>query len=183
MALLVEDGTGLAGAESYASVADATAYHAARGNAAWAALASDTIREQNLRKATDYMVQVYRLRWKGWRVSVTQALDWPRSEVERADYAALQANGLTTISGDYYYPADEVPAEVEKACFELALAAIAGDLNPDIGRRTIREKVDVIEVEYDRFSPLVKVYRDVDGWLSPLLEYGGSGAFRKVTRT
>jgi hypothetical protein len=182
MALVVEDGTGLAGAESYVSVADATAYHAARGNAAWAAVASDTVREQLLRKATDYMVQVYRLRWKGWRISVTQALDWPRSEVERADYAALQTNGMTTISGEYYYPADEVPAEVEKACFELALVAIDGDLNPDIGRRTIREKVDVIEVEYDRFSPLAKMYRDVDGWLAPLLDSFGSGVFRKVIR-
>jgi hypothetical protein len=36
MALIVEDGTGLANAESYVSVADATTYHANIGNTAWA---------------------------------------------------------------------------------------------------------------------------------------------------
>ena len=35
MSLVTEDGTGLPTAESYISVADATTYHTARGNAVW----------------------------------------------------------------------------------------------------------------------------------------------------
>lgn len=51
MSLVTEDGTAKADAESYCTVAFATTYHSDRGNAAWAALASDTVREQLLRPA------------------------------------------------------------------------------------------------------------------------------------
>lgn len=65
MALTVEDGTIVAGADSYISAEDATAYHAARGNSAWAALTADAM-DQHIRKATDYMGQVYGLRCSGY---------------------------------------------------------------------------------------------------------------------
>jgi hypothetical protein len=169
MALIVENGTGLANAESYISVVDATTYHANRGNAAWAALDSDTVREQALRKATDYMEQVYRLQWKGSRVTNTQALSWPRYDVERED-------------GSGWYASDAVPNEVKNACAELALKASADDLSPDLGQGIIREKIDVIEVEYDKNSPQYTQYRAVNNMLAPLLN-GLSGAFRKVIRT
>ena len=39
MSIVTEDGSGRADAETFISVADASAYHADRGNAAWAALA------------------------------------------------------------------------------------------------------------------------------------------------
>ena len=44
MALIVEDGTGLANAESYVSVADATTYHTNYGNTAWTAIIRSTAR-------------------------------------------------------------------------------------------------------------------------------------------
>ena len=81
MPLVTEDGTGLATAESYATLVEAAAYHTSIGNSSWAALASDTVREQYLRKATFYMLQRYRPRWSGWRKTSTQALDWPRYNV------------------------------------------------------------------------------------------------------
>ena len=68
MAIVVEDGTGKSTAESYISVADASTYHTARGNTAWAALTTDALREAALRKATDFMRQVYRSRWQGYKV-------------------------------------------------------------------------------------------------------------------
>jgi hypothetical protein len=85
MALIVEDGTGLANAESYVSVAAATTYHANVGNTAWAAITSDTTKEQLLRKATDYMVAQYRLQYAGCRRYSTQSLDWPRLYVPLID--------------------------------------------------------------------------------------------------
>jgi len=60
VALIVAPATG---AESYISVADADTYHASRGNAAWAAIATTAIKEQCLRRATDYMTAEYGARW------------------------------------------------------------------------------------------------------------------------
>jgi hypothetical protein len=181
MALEVEDGTAKANAESYISVADTDSYHSLRGNTAWTG--AEGVKEAALRKATDYMLQVYRLRWRGTRVTGTQSLDWPRNWVERDDYAYVTMNGAATIGGFQYYPADEVPVEVQRACAELALKALSDELSPDIGRRTIREKVDVIEVEYDKNSPQYVMYRAIDNILAPFLSGLGSGAFRKVVRT
>lgn len=165
MALIVEDGSIVAGAESYISVSDADAYHAARGNAAWTG--TDAAKEALLRKATDYMLQVYGLRWKGDRVSATQALDWPREGVE--------------VFGFDIDP-DVVPDAVANACAELALRAASGDLTPDVARRTVREKVGPIEVEYDRNAPALPDYQAVDNMLAALLR-GTSGVFRLVVRT
>lgn len=173
MALEVEDGSGKADAESYISVADATAYHAARGNAAWAALASDIVREQMLRRGTEYMVQEYRMRWKGVRATAVQALDWPRGLVERPDYAYAGINGYTTISGDYYFPSDEVPVEVQRACAEMALRAISTTLAPDLGAPVTREKVGPIEVEYAEGARQTTRYQAIDNILAPFLRISG----------
>jgi hypothetical protein len=181
MALIVENGTGLANAESYVSVADATTYHANRGNAAWAALASDTVREQLLRRATDYMMQTYRLRWNGTRVNGVQALDWPRAYVKRQDYEYQGLNGSTFIGGYYYYPSNEVPPEVKNACAELALKASSSTLLADLTQGVKRKKVDVLEIEYDQYSPQTKRYVAIDRLLAPFLS--GSSASHQVVRS
>lgn len=180
MSLIVESGTGSATSESYCSVADASAYHTARGNAAWAALASDTVREQCLRKATDYMVQVYRLRWGGVRVSGEQALDWPRNFVIREDFQASTINGYQMLGGNYYYPNDEVPTEVKNACAELALKSASDDLLPDLTQGVVMERVDVLQIEYDKYSPQSPRYTAIDRLLAPFLS--GSSVSRTVVR-
>lgn len=159
MALIVEDGNGLVNAESYISVADATTYHANRGNADWAAIASDTIREQLLRKATEYMMAVYRLRWAGYRYNSTQALDWPRLYVPVLD--TLSANQFPQ-----YVDFNIVTVAVKNACAELALKANTEALMADLSQATVKEKVDVIEVEYDKYSPQYKRYIQIDNSLS-----------------
>lgn len=161
MALITEDGTGRADAESYISVTDADTYHGNRGNASWAAL-SATQKEEALRKATDYMVQVYRSRWAGLRMSATQALDWPRYEVPRADF------------GDYY-PSNAVPSQVKYACAELAIKAAAGTaLAADLAAPATRVKVGPIEKEFDPNARQTTIYRAVDGLLRPFLARGES---------
>lgn len=167
MTLVVEDGTGLSTAEAYISAADASTYHTARGNAAWAALASDAVREQMLRRATDYMGQVYRVRWAGNRVTTTQALDWPRVNVPMRDGPGGR--------GSYpsYYPSNAVPAAVARACAELALRASAAALIPDEGQAVKRKKVGPVEVEYQDYSRATKTYRAIDNLLEPLLGSGG----------
>jgi len=167
MALEVEDGTGKATAESFISVTDASTYHTARGNAAWAALASDAVREQCLRKATDYMEQVYRSRWQGCRVSETQALSWPRYSVVVEGYLVDDAS---------------VPDAVKRACAELALKASSADLAPDLTQGVVREQIGPIAVEYDKNSPQATRYRAIDAMLAPFLTSGG-GCSVKLVRT
>lgn len=164
MALVVEDGTGLSTAESYVSVAAATARQAALGNTTWATLTTAEM-EQALRRATVRMEQTYREQWKGNRHTVDQALSWPRNSV--------------VVDGFVVVDADVVPTDVANACADLALKAAAADLTPDLAQGVVREKVGPIETEYDRGSPQAKRYRAIDMLLAPYLK-GGSGMARLV---
>jgi len=175
MALIVENGTGLATAESYASVAEADTRLANYGFTAWAAL-TVAAKETALRLATDFMVNSFRTRWKGYRVNTTQALDWPRYYVERED----------ALSGGYglapYYDSASVPAEVKNACIDLAYKTTQGvDLAPDIEQAQKRVKVGPIEVEYDTTGNVATIFRAVESKLRPLLKTGG--AMTRLVRT
>lgn len=177
--LIVEDGTGLANAESFISVADATAYHLARGNDAWAAIATDTIREQLLRKATDYMQGQYREIWTGYMLKPTQALAWPRYYVPIKGYALVGIGSATGFGA--YWPSNAVPVIVANACAELALKALTLTLAADIERVTIREKIGPIEVDYMPGSlPFVR-YRAIDNMLQAF--FSGSAGSTKVVRS
>lgn len=120
MALVVEDGTGLATAESYLSVADAGTYHSNHGNSTWSG--TDAAKEAALRRATRYLDGHYRGRWKGFKRLRTQALEWPR-------YEAYDLSG-------YDLDSDEVPTAVKHATAEAALRELVspGSLQPDLDR-------------------------------------------------
>jgi hypothetical protein len=171
MALVTEDGTGLAGAESFCSVSFADTYLGNFGYALWATM-STTEKEQALRRATLYMQQVYRMRWAGDRVTTTQALDWPRVGVPRRDVGSWGAWG-------YYggfaseYASNVVPAEVQQACAKMAYKAAAGDLSPDLSQAKTRVKVGPIETEYAAGSTQYVRYREIDNLLSPFMKMGG----------
>lgn len=181
MALIVEDGTAKSDAESFISVSDADTYQSNRGNATWAALTT-TQKEQLLRKATDYMEQVYRERWKGLRKTASQALSWPREWVPREDYYAVDSAIPDSVDGTFYYASNVVPTEVKNSCAELAYKANSADLAPDIDRVTKREKLGPMEVEYQDYGKPYKTFRNVDNFLSVLLKSSGSGVFRKLER-
>lgn len=171
MTLIVEDGTGLSDAESYASVTYADTYHYNRGNTDWSGF-STAAKEQLLRKATDYMLQKYRGELKGTRVSDSQALDEPRDGVY-IDNNVLVSNSI-------------VPKEFKNATCELALRSNDGELLEDSGGRlTTKEKVDVIEVEYSDKggTSSAVIYGSVDKMLKPYLEGGSvSGMVGRVER-
>lgn len=173
--LVVEDGSAKPDANTFASLAAADAYHAARNNAAWAAKPVGD-RKAALVRATDYMEQMLRLLWKGSRLTGTQALSWPRAFVPREDYYSTSSVAPDSVDGLYYYPSDLVPSEVVKATAEYALRAVSGALAEDLGQRTKREKVDVIEVEYDTASPQYTTYRAIDNMLAPLMTSGASAS-------
>lgn len=161
MALVVEDGTGLATAESYVSVADTTTRLGALGISIWTDLTNAEM-EEALRRATNYMGQAYRQRWQGARRTTTQALDWPRVDVVVDRYTAVAY--------------DSIPADIANACADLALKAAAGDLNADLERAIIRDKTGPLETEYSPHSPQSVRYRSIDMALAPYLTGGGAMA-------
>jgi len=125
MALEIEDGTGKTDSVTYASEAELAAYALARG-----VTVSGTDTEL-LITAMDYIESQ---RFKGDKGSSAQALQWPR---------------LNVLVDGYYIDSDEIPLLLKEAQIEVALSIDGGD-NPmaNQGRETVKEKVDVIEVEY-----------------------------------
>ena len=159
MALIVEDGPGKVNAEAYCDAAFATAHHIARAKGDdWDAVDD---KEAALRRATDYIEQTYRGRWSGMRWTNEQALDWPRVDVAWPD------------SPQGYRPYNVIPVELKRACAELALRTAAGDLLADLGRETLSEKVDVIEVTYAEGGSRQTQFAAVDRLLRSLMKGGG----------
>lgn len=131
MALVVEDGTGMANANSFVSRADYIAFAALRGVVIPDTVASDV----ELVKAID---KILTMCFKGTKAVDGQALPFPRHE---EDYL-----------GVLVYPDDEVPADVIRGQILFAMAVHDGvDLMPNhVGGVGIkREKIGPIETEYD----------------------------------
>jgi hypothetical protein len=165
MAFVVETGAGLSNANSYASVSAADSYVADRGITGWTAL-TETIKQQSLVKATDYLEATYRAAWKGNRVSETQSLSWPRYNV---------------IVDGFNFPSNVVPTQVVNACIEMAIRASVGEtLLADQGQRVRREKIDVIEVEYQDYSDPTQRYPLVNRMVMPYLLSASESGFAVV---
>lgn len=130
MALIVENGTGIPGANSYVSLEDARSYAEARG----IELAQDDfIAAQQLVNAFD-VVEGYERRFSGERVFPATA--FPRKY--------LWVNGFRVES-------DVIPIQLVYAQVQFAVAINAGfDLTPIVSQSdfVIREKVGPIETEY-----------------------------------
>jgi hypothetical protein len=129
----------------YGTVAEADAYHLARGNTAWTG--DNALKEAALTRGSDYIDQRYRVRSCGGWASVfpgertggrAQEREWPRT-------------GATDWAGNEI-PDTEIPIEVKHATFEAALRELIapGSLSPDFVPSAARTKVkvDVIEVTY-----------------------------------
>ena len=182
MSLIAEDGTGRADAESYVSVAEAFTYHSNRGCDIWVSL-TQAQQEQALRRATDYMLGEYRLRWLGRRVLITQALDWPRVGVVLEDFGGSQGRKGMGSYGLFQVPFTIVPVEVKNAACELALRASAGILADDLQRRTDQETVGPITVRYNQAAPQRVKYPAIDMILRVYLLGGGNASSLSLLRT
>ena len=160
--MIVEDGTGKSDAESYVSLADANAYHEVHGNSSWAAL-SDEAKEAALRYATRWLDGKYR--WRGAVLNGEQALGWPREDATDDEGRTLEG----------------VPNRVKAAANEMALAHVEQPVNETVGARVVREKVDVIEVQYaDQSGNEGQRYPIVDALLRGLARR--TGAFVELKR-
>lgn len=90
--------------------------------------------------------------WKGSKVIIDQALDWPRAWAD---------------DGDFTISSDEIPTKLKYAHAEAALRALSEDLAPDI------ENPGVVIKQLDKVGPIatetqwtagsqVKRYRHID---------------------
>lgn len=158
--LIVEDGTGLSNAESYISVTDADTYIAAyKGADATYDAATTTAKEIAARQATKYLDGVYN--WKGEIYSSDQALDWPRNYV-------YNDRGLMETG---------IPTALEQATAEMMFLIVTDVTiteNVDRGKQTVKEKVDVIEVEYESGASQQPSFPIVNRLLSDLVMSSGN---------
>lgn len=165
--LIIENGSIVAGANSYAAVSDADTYFANRNNQIWAELDPTLIKPSCLIQAWDYMLQSYRTKWQGFRVSILQTGDWPRFEV--MNYGAPGQYG----PAPYYYPPTVVPQEIVNAQIELALRASQSPLTPDIDPITASVQLGTLKIVYDNdYAPIV-TFRAVDLLLNPFFKNFG----------
>jgi hypothetical protein len=182
MSLIVETGTGASDSESYLSVVDADTYHLNRGNTLWATITT-LEKEQALRRATDYMMGKYRLRWLGRRVLITQALDWPRVGVVLEDFGGSQGRAGMGSYGLFQVPYTIVPLEVKNACAELAMRATMGPLVDDVSQNVTQETIGPITVKYDTTSPQYVRYLQIDQMIRVYLSAGGNVNMVKLGRS
>lgn len=164
MPLTIEDGTGVAGANSYADVTGARAYATARGLTLPVA---DADIEALLILAMDF-IEAHRSQFQGVKTASTNPLQFPR----------------TGVSLDGYELADSaIPQILKDAQAQLAIDAVSSSLMPTgTGREVIKEKVDVIEVSYATSgnTNTQPIFTKAVAMLRPLLKSGLFGELRSL---
>lgn len=154
-AVVVENGSIVAGANSYVTVAEMEQFAEDRGYT-WVGGHVDTF----LFRAMDWLESQ---RYQGWIKNETQPLLWPRYNV---------------IYRDYELSSDTIPELLKKAQMTLAMEINRGfDPLAVITQAVKREKVDVLEVEYQDGTSTFSI-RSVNSIIRPLLEGGLNSAQR-----
>lgn len=185
VALIVEDGTGVASADSYAAVSAATTYWENRPHdpnaAVWTAAAAVTGKQEGmLREATAYLDATYGALYRGSRSTTAQGLLWPRvSRIDLdpddydtiADLVAAQAETDAPIIGGDGLQLAALPAQIITATIELAVRANSARLAKDEGTEgwLKRRKVGPIEREWGGPGTPGGSYGFVDTLLGPVL--------------
>lgn len=159
MALVVEDGSLVTGANSYNTLAEIRAFVTARGGNLPAADASVEAISQ---KAMDYF-ESYSSQFKGQKVERDQALSFPRTD--------LEIDGWTYLS-------TEIPNQAKQAQLQLILEINNGEdpFNPPVADQNItRETVGPITVEYSSPNYITKTTKSAQSsvYIGELLRNAG----------
>lgn len=162
MAIIVEDGTGVPGANSYVTVAEFEAYALARG----VTLTGTPTSEQLLLRAMDYIES---LEYIGDIAICGQPLMWPRYGVY--------------IDGYCYVDGNTIPELLKNAQMVTALSIDAG-MDPlsqfPTPRLVHSTTVGPITVEYEQGQPYTTIIRRVSAMLRRLIR--GTGMAFCVSR-
>ena len=158
MSLTLEDGTGIAAANSYVDTTYADAFHTARGNTAWTG--TTAVKEAALVRAFDYLCNEKRYRFRGARTTSIQRAPFPRTGCQ-------ERNGPL-------YTDNQIPWRVKDAQCLLAVLALSGALESSLARggKVQSETVGPISTTYAADAPVETIYTGVDGLLDPVLVDG-----------
>ena len=161
MALIVEDGSLLEGANAFVTVSEVRAYASAR---TLSLPDEDSAIESSIIKGTDY-IKSLRGRFKGNEIVAEQSLPFPR--------LYIVVNGFEVSSRI-------IPQGVKDACCQLTIESAAGaDLMPTTnGRTTTREQVGPLVTQYDSNSAPdgSQIFAAAMSLLSPYMIGGDGGS-------
>ena len=156
MALIIEDGSQVAGANSYITLSGTDEYFDGYGDTRWSVGPTDAHKNAAILKGMRYLDG---LDWKGTTVS-GNSLQWPREDMVDRDGRDI----LTT----------EIPDVVVRAAYEAAVRSIGGpaNLQPDRerGGKVASEQVGSISRVYKRSAPSETSYTVIMQLLKGLLK-------------
>lgn len=157
MALIVEDGTIVANADSYISLADARTRAAILGVSL---NSTDGTAELQLQQATIYIDRTYRARFQGQKTNLDQSLQFPRVRV---------------VIDDDSLGSNEIPQELIDAQIFAAAQLESGEsfyTNNDGRSIKLNEAVGAVKQEYfnNGKTGSQKSFGDVDLTIRPLLD-------------
>lgn len=159
MALILEDGTAPAGANSYATEAMADTYFDDRANADWTGNTTGD-KEAALIRASIAIDGLYRSRFPGYRTNFrSQGLEWPRTMAYDAEGILVAGNTI---------PQEIIDATCEAAVRELTTA---GSMIPDLerGGGILRLQAGSVAIDYGAAATPYTSYGVIDGILAKLL--------------
>lgn len=171
MSLIIEDGTGVAGADSYASLANMTTYCT---NFGYTAPPTSPLQEAFLRRAAIAMELIH---WLGSKTTSTDSLAWPRANVIRRDMAVT----------DSPLPSNAIPIGVVNGQIQLALELYTLSVTPGIEAGASGRITNITEAvsgavshskTYDntgRSSPALP-HAQSDAIFAPLVSFGNFSA-------
>ncbi len=183
--LTPEDGAGVTGANTYATVAQGDDYHDGRLNATDWTAADNPTKEKALSQATRTIENA--VVFVGYRKAADQALEWPRVQAKREGvnaYTSIPMGGGQSLGP--YWPDNVVPPKLVSAVCELARQLIAGTVTMETEGRGIK-KVGLgegaIDVEFDSSDRKNSALPDeVMRMLSELCTVRGMGSAMKTQR-
>lgn len=152
MSLIIEDGTIVAGADSFATAAELVTYAA---NYGITIPATEPEQEVLLRRAA---LQMSALSWKGSIVSAIQSLSWPRRDVYIGAGSGLIWNRPSTICNDYLVPQNAIPSQIKAGQMALCAEIYADDLVPADTKQG--------PVTSEKVGPLSTTYGEAKSWVT-----------------
>lgn len=163
MAMVVEDGTGVAGANSMVTIDESNEYFLTR-NPAWADI-DDEDKERGLIRACDYLSDETIFPFYGIKTyGYAQTQPWPRT------------GAVDKYAGDI--PSNVIPFRVKNAACELAIVVTSGiDLSPALprGGGIKSKKVGPLETVYMDGAQAGTRYTKAIGILAPILRPEATG--------
>lgn len=166
MALTVEDGSVVANADAYVETSYVDTYATDyMNNSNWASL-TDSVKERNIRRATQYIDGNFGNKFGGYRHDEDQELEWPREYAYR--------------NGTYLIDDSTIPKEVKQAVAELAVKLASSDLSDlftDVEQTQsmfmTRSKLGDLEEEIRYSNPIWKrQFEALRTILAPLINIG-----------